>query len=569
MQKINDFDNQINIYNAILNNTNEGVIITDEENKIIEINKSCEEITGYLSSEVKGLNPKIFSSDKTSDETFNKIWNQIHETKYWIGELWNRHKDGSVYPIIIKIIKIENPNTKKSNFFAVFSDISLQQESKDELFHLAYHDPLTNLPNRLKLKAQLEYVVNNSKRNDLKFAVLFLDLDNFKIINDSLGHSYGDEVLISLSDKFKNIIRTNDMIARVGGDEFIVILSDISDYLFIERVCNKLLSIVNKPIKINHKEFQLGVSIGIAIYPDNSENIEKLIENADSAMYHAKKLGKNSFEFYSEEMNKTLLDHTKREDELKYALKNDEFVVHFQPEIDLSNNEVFSLEVLSRWNSKKDGLLMPNYFIPDLESTKLIFEFEKEILRKSCKQLKQWQKEKLYDGTISVNISGRHLEYGNLYECVINALSSSRLEANYLELEFHESDVMKVSSKTLVTLKKLSNLGVGLSIDNFGKGFSSFNYLRECSISRLKIDKSYIDSLIEEKSDEDIIKSIVDLGLNMGISVIAEGVEMPQQDEIIKKSACTKVQGYFYARPMNHEVFETWYKNFRLLNTLS
>lgn len=569
MQNLEEYNNQINIYNTVLNNTNEGIIISNNKNEIIEINHACEEITGYTFEEVKGKNPKIYASDKITPKTFKSIWQQIHKKNYWIGEFWNRHKDGSVYPIIIKIIKTENPLTNEINFIAIFSDISLQQESKEELFHLAYHDPLTNLPNRLKLKAQLEYVINNSKRNDLKFAILFLDLDNFKTVNDSLGHAYGDQVLISFADKFKHIIRTNDMVARVGGDEFIVVLSDITSYLFIERVCKKILTLVNKPIKINNEEFHIGVSIGVAIYPNNGEDVESLINNADAAMYHSKHNGKNSFIFYSEEMNKKLLAYSNREKRLLEALDNDEFIVHFQPEIDLSSDEVFCLEVLSRWQSKDDGLLFPNTFISDLESTKLIFDFEKLILKKACIQLKQWQEEELYWGTISVNISGKHLENGNLYDCVTSALNESKLEAKYLELEFNESDVMKVSSKTLVVLEKLSDLGIGLSIDNFGKGFSSFNYLRECSISRLKIDKSYIDSLIEEKSDEDIIKSIIDLGSNMGISVIAEGIEMPKQEEIIKKNSCTKVQGYFYARPMDNDSFESWYKKFSLLNTLT
>lgn len=565
MQKNLSYDYSKSLYSTILNNTSEGVMIVDEDNRIIEVNKSCENITGYSFKEIQNKNPKLFSSGNTSLELHLTIRQQLSNRGFWIGELQNRHKNGTVYPIIIKIYKFYNEQTNSLNYFGIFSDISSQENKNDDLLHLAYHDPLTNLPNRLKLEAQLEYVVNNSKRNNLQFAILFLDLDDFKVINDTLGHSSGDEVLISIANKFKKIIRTNDMIARVGGDEFIVVLSDINNYLFIERVCDKILTLVNKPFNIKNTRFNIGVSIGVAIYPQNAVNYKDLINNADQAMYHAKNKGKNHFQFFSSRMNKNHDLHVKKEEELINAIKNDEFIIHFQPEIDLKTNKVFALEILSRWKNK-DKILLPDKFIADLDNTNHIIEFENLILTKACKQLKLWQDEGLYDGVISVNISGKYLENGKLYDSIKKVLKLTKLKAKYLELEFNESDVMKISTKTLFTLNNLSLLGVSLSIDNFGKGFSSFNYLRECSISKLKIDKSYIDSLTKENNDEDIIKSIIDLGINMGLTVITEGIEVPLQDEIIKKNSCTKVQGFFYAKPMNSIEFKDWYKNFTLLN---
>jgi diguanylate cyclase (GGDEF)-like protein/PAS domain S-box-containing protein len=553
------------LYSSILDHTGEGVIIVNEERKIIEINKSCEDITGYTAFEVINKCPRIFSSGTSNEESYINIWKQIIENGFWMGELLNRHKNGKIYTIIIKIHKFYNQESNEINYFGIFTDKSSTEKINNNLLHLAYHDPLTNLPNRLKLEAQLEYVVNNSKRNNLQFAILFLDLDDFKIINDSLGHSSGDEVLISFANKFKDIIRTNDMIARVGGDEFIVVLSDIANYLFIERVCNKILALVNKPFNLNNTNFNIGVSIGIAIYPDNGSDVKSLIHNADSAMYHAKNKGKNHFEFFSNKMTKNLDFQVKKEEKLENAIINDEFLIYFQPQIDLQKNEVFALEVLARWN-KNNKLIMPDNFISDLNATSNIIKFEKLILKKSCFQLKKWHENGIYQGIISVNISGKHLEHGNLFDSITNVLKISNLDPKYLELEFRESDVMKISTKTLFTLNNLSQLGVGLSIDNFGKGFSSFNYLRECSISKLKIDKSYINSLKEKESNEDIVKSIIDLGINMGLTVIAEGIEVLLQDEIIKKNLCTKVQGYFYARPMPKVEFEDWYKSFQQLN---
>lgn len=564
MQIIETLKNEVDILSSVLNNVSEAVIVTNENNEIVKINKACEDITGYFQDEVLGKNPKIFSSNKTSNETFERIWQTLQTNDFWIGELLNRHKNGLIYPIVIKIYKVKSADSL--SYFAVFSDISSSNESQNELFHLAYHDSLTNLPNRLKLKAQLEYVINNSKRNDLKFAILFLDLDNFKQINDTLGHSYGDALLVTLSSKFKNIVRSNDMVSRVGGDEFIIVLSDISDYIFVERVCKKILSLVEKPIVVNNKELSVGISIGISIYPDNGEDIDELIHNADNAMYQVKYSGKNGFELFSDEMNKKLLEYSLREKELLNAITYDEFIIHFQPEIDTNTNQVFSLEILTRWNHPTDGFLMPGSFIHDLEVSNLIFDFEKLILEKACIQLKKWQDDKIYDGTISVNISGKHLKYGNLFENIETILNKTQLEAKYLELEFNEKDIIDIEENRLEVLKKLASLGIVLTIDNFGRGFTSFNHLRDCSITKLKIDKSYIDSLTNDKSDEDIIKSIISLGSNMNISVIAEGVEFPMQDEIIKKNHCSKVQGYYYAKPMDSINFENWFKKREIIS---
>lgn len=549
----------LEVLNSVINDINEGVIIANDKMEIIQVNSSCENITGYIQDEVLGKNPSIFSSSKTSPEVYNDLRKSMENHSIWMGEIWNRHKNGEVYPIILKVVKTNIGDD--FYFYAVFSDVSLTQESKDELFHLAYHDALTNLPNRLKLKAQLEYVINNSKRNNLKFAVLFLDLDNFKEVNDTLGHASGDELLVNLSNKLKSVIRTNDMIARVGGDEFIIVLSDITDCVFIERVCTKILSFFTKPIKIKEQDFKVGVSIGISVYPDNGADIESLLHNADTAMYHIKQNGKNSFGFYSVEITTRFLEHSQREKDLIHALSNNEFIVHFQPEIDTNTNKVFSLEVLTRWQKDK-ALLYPGNFLTDLEFTNHLIEFEQIVLKKACYQLKTWHDSKLYEGSISVNISGKYLESGFLYDDIVKLLEDTKLEASYLELEFSEESVMKVSKVTVETLKKLASLGIVVSLDNFGKGFSSLNYLRECSISRIKIDKSYIDSLLEEKNDEDIIKSIIGIGNIMGITVIAEGIEVPAQDEILKKNECTKVQGYFYAKPMSPNEFELWYANF-------
>lgn len=558
MQVNNEF--QIDLLNKVLDTTSEALIVTNENNEIIKINKACENITGYLQEEVLGKNPKIFSSNKTSLETFEKIWKTLQTNDFWIGELLNRHKDGLIYPIIIKIYRLKDPISKKINYYAIFSDISSSNESPNELFNLTHSDSLTNLPNKLKLRAQLEYVINDSKRNNLKFAVLFLDVDDFKKVNDELGYSCGDSLLTSLSLKLKNIIRSTDIIARVGADKFVIILTEIKDYMFVKRVCNNINDLTKNSITINEKTLNIGISMGISIYPDNCVDLDELIDTAEKAMTQVKLNGKNHFEFFSSEMNLKLFKSTQKEQQLIDAIKNDEFVIHFQPQIDTNTNSVFSLEILARWNNIREGLLKPGVFLNDLEFANLILDFEKLILDKASKQLKYWHLKEFYNGKISVNISGQHLKSGNLYENVVEILKRNLLEPTFLELEFNEKDIIGIDEVNLEMLNKLASLGITLTIDNFGREFTSFNHLKNCSISKLKINKSYIDSLSNENSDEDIIKSIIDLGENMNISVVAEGVELPNQDKILKKDQCSKVQGYYYAMPMNNTYFEDWYK---------
>lgn len=547
------------ILNFVVNHINEAVIICDKYTNIIKVNKACEELTGYKEDEVLGKNPQIFSIDNLNNDAYLEIFNTMIKNDFWVGEIWNRHKNGKSNLISLKIQKVllgEN----ELYYYAIFSNTF---NSNDELYHLAYHDPLTNLANRTKLKSQMEYIINNAQRNSLKFAVIFLDLDNFKLLNDTFGHLKGDEFLIEISSKFKNIIRTNDIVARVGGDEFIMVLNDINDYLFIKRVCQKIIKIVHNSYTEDMKSIDIGISIGISIYPENGQDVDKLISNADIAMYQAKINGKNRFEFFSNTMNKRLVNYAKREDELLIALDNDDFIINFQPQLYTHTNEILSLEILTRLYKDKEYYL-PSYFLEDLEVSNLIYKFDEQILDKACKQLKIWEINNIYTNKISINISGKSLKYSNVYDMVIRVCEKNSINPSLLELEFNEEDIMNSTKKIMKTLKKLENIGVTIVIDNFGKGFSSFNHLRDCSVGKLKIDKSYIDLLLEENNDYDIIRSIIDLGANMNIPVIAEGIEVSKQDEILKNSSCTQVQGYYYAKPMDAKSFESWIKQQKL-----
>lgn len=380
------------------------------------------------------------------------------------------------------------------------------------------------------------------------------------MVNDTLGHSYGDEVIQRISNEFLNTIRENDMIARVGGDEFIIVLEDISRVYDIERVCEKILSYFEQPMMVSNTSFKLGVSIGISLYPDNGTTTEHLIKNADAAMYHSKNSGKNTFKYYSNDMTENMILKLQMDVEIRSAIDNDEFELYYQPQINLNTEETFAIEALLRWNHPTKGVLTPDVFLPYLEESKQIIQLGDTILNKACVQLKKWHEEKTYLGAISVNISAIQIEHGDIVRSVKSALSFSGLDACYLELELTETYVMKNAEKTIIILKELKELGVKLAIDDFGTGYSSLSYLKYFPVNRLKIDKSFISSLITEDSDENIVKTIIDLANNMNLEVIAEGVESQKQVDILKKNACDDIQGYLFSKPLSDVDFENWYK---------
>ena len=445
----------------------------------------------------------------------------------------------------------------------MFSDISVVKKSEEKLEFLAHHDPLTKLPNRLLLQANLKQAIKRAKREDSKVAVLFLDLDRFKEINDTFGHSYGDEILKIVTKRFQSVMREEDTIARIGGDEFIMLIENVNEVNDTETVLDKALGVFDEKIVVYGHSFRLSVSIGVSIFPDDGIEIEDLIKNADTAMYQAKDAGRNTYRFYTQEMTQNLFAKILIKNEIDKALKNDEFVLYYQPQISINSNKVIGVEALVRWEHPQMGLLLPDKFIKEAEGTKQIIALGQLVLEKACKDAKKWVDDNHFSGRVSVNVSAVQIKQKNFYDIVTDALEKTGLDGKYLELELTESYMMENPKESIAVFEKLRNHGITLSIDDFGTGYSSLSYLKQLPIDKLKIDRSFIMDIPHDKDDMVITKTIIAMSKSLGFSVIAEGIETTEQHDFLKTEGCFEGQGYLYSRPIPLKSFEKFLKIIR------
>jgi diguanylate cyclase (GGDEF)-like protein len=402
----------------------------------------------------------------------------------------------------------------------------------------------------------LNQSIKRAKREAKKIALLFLDLDRFKEINDTFGHSYGDEILVSVTHRFKACMRENDTIARIGGDEFVFLIEDIEDVTDLQTIINKILELFDKEIIVNKQSFKLSASIGISLYPDDGDNIEDLIKNADTAMYKAKDSGRNTYRFYTEQMTQDLFSKMLMKKEILGGLENNEFVLFYQPQVSLDSGRILGAEALVRWQHPQMGLLYPDRFIHLAEQTKLIVPLGRYILLKACQQMKEWVDNQVICGRLAVNISAIQIQQNNLYQEVIDVLTQTKLSGSYLEFEITESFMMENPQASIALFKKLKNLGISFSIDDFGTGYSSLNYLKQLPVDKLKIDRSFIMDIPEDKEDIAITSTIIAMSKNLGLNVIAEGIETKEQHEFLKSSGCYEGQGYYYSKPLSKVDFE-------------
>ncbi len=420
---------------------------------------------------------------------------------------------------------------------------------------MAHHDPLTKLPNRLLLTSRLSQAIKRAKREGSKIAVLFLDLDRFKEINDTFGHSYGDEILTTVTTRFKIAMREKDTIARIGGDEFIILIEEMEDVSDIDQVLSKILNVFKDEIMVFQHSFKLSASIGVALYPDDGNNIEDLIKNADAAMYQAKDAGRNTYRFYTEEMTQKLFTKMLMKNEISKAFKNSEFVLHYQPQISIESGKVLGAEALVRWNHSSMGLMYPDKFIEIAESTKQIVELGKLVLEMACSDAKKWIDENSFCGKIAVNVSAVQIKQEDFYEIVTSVLEKTGLSGHFLELELTESYMMQNPNEAIALFKKLKKHGITLSIDDFGTGYSSLSYLKKLPVDRLKIDRSFIMDIPNDKGDMAITSTIIAMSKSLGLSVIAEGIETKEQHHFLKEQGCYEGQGYLYSKPVPEDDF--------------
>ncbi len=545
---------------AVVQNTAEGVIVTDAAGKIITVNNAFTVITGYPEEEVLGQNPRFLNSKKHDRGFYTTLWATIDTAGFWQGEIWDRRKTGEIFPTWSTISSVKDSDGKLVNYVSVFSDISSIKRSQEKLDFLAHHDPLTELPNRLLFNDRLRHALKRALRESKEVAVIFLDLDRFKNINDSLGHPIGDILLQEAAERIMALVRSEDTVARLGGDEFIILIEEVSDIQGIAQLAQKIVDVFDRPFLIKEHELHLTVSAGISLYPDDGEDGPTLVKNADAAMYRAKEEGRNDYQFYTKALTTAVFERLTLETKLRHAVKNKELVLHYQPQYLLATGEIIGAEALVRWQHPDMGLVMPAKFIPLAEESGLIVAIGKWVLHEACRQMKCWVDANLSLKRIAVNLSGIQFQRGNIVATIKHTLDQIGLSPQRLELEITEGLIMQKTDRAISMLTRLQDLGITIAIDDFGTGYSSLSYLKQLPVDKLKIDRSFVRDITHDANDEAITRAVVALGQSLQLKVIAEGVETEEQRKFLENLGCDESQGNYYSPAVPAEEFLKLFK---------
>ncbi|MFA6312090.1 MAG: EAL domain-containing protein [Sterolibacterium sp.] len=548
-------EEQLMLSAKVFESSRESFIITDANQRILKVNKAFTTLTGYSPAEVIGQTPRILSSGRHDGDFFKRMWQSIESFGYWQGEIWDRRKSGGIFPQWGSIAVIRDASGQTSNYIGVFSDITERKAAEERIEFLAYHDVLTGLPNRRLALDHLELALAYADRSETKAVVLFLDLDNFKSINDSFGHAIGDALLNTVAKRLRECTRDTDTICRQGGDEFLIVLSNVSDADAITSIAVKILESVERPIHIEGKELSTSLSIGISVYPDDSRDVDTLLNLADTAMYSAKESGRNVYRFYTEQMNADAHDHQRIRVGLRRALEQNEFVLHYQPQIDLASGAVVGAEALIRWNHPEQGLLPPGRFMHVAEDSGLIVPMGDWVLREACRQAVEWQQAGLPELVVAVNVSAMQFKRGDLEQSVLLALRASGLAPKFLELELTESLLIQDTEKVLEAVQRLKAHGLQLSIDDFGTGYSSLSYLKRFDVDTLKIDRSFVCEMAADPNDAVLVRTIIQMARSLNLKTIAEGIEDELQLAFLRLQYCDVGQGYYFSRPLPADKF--------------
>jgi diguanylate cyclase (GGDEF)-like protein/PAS domain S-box-containing protein len=538
-------------------------MITDASNQIVDINPAFTRMTGYELNEVVGLDPAFLHSGRHESDFYLEMWQQINATGRWQGEIWNRRKNGEAYDEILNISAVRNDSGKTVSYVGIFSDITPLKEHRQQLEHIAHYDALTNLPNRVLLADRLQQAMIMSQRRNNSVAVVYLDLDGFKAVNDTYGHEFGDELLIEVSQRMKDTLRDSDTLARIGGDEFVVVLVDLEQMTDCEPLLIRLLQAAAEPVKMGDIILQVSASIGVTFYPQDKVDADQLVRHADQAMYGAKQMGKNRYHLF--DIHQDIVIKTQREslDHIRRALNQQEFTLYYQPKVNMKSGKVIGAEALIRWQHPERGLLPPAVFLPIIESHPISIELGEWVINTALTQMGEWQAAGLHI-PVSVNIGARQIQQQD-FSANLSALLSKHpdVQPSSLELEVLETSALGDVTEVSAIMHACLELGVSFALDDFGTGYSSLTYLRRLPADMLKIDQSFVRDMLDDPGDLAIINGIIGLASAFQRQVIAEGVETIAHGSQLLSMGCMLAQGYGIARPMPASDLPNWVANWK------
>ncbi|MEO8120631.1 MAG: EAL domain-containing protein, partial [Rhodoferax sp.] len=540
---------QLQLTAQVFESSQEGIVITDADNCFLSVNRAFTEITGYTKEEVVGRNPSLLASGRQDPAFYEAMWRALQLEGRWQGEVWNRRKNGDVYPEWLSISAIRNPAGQIMQHIGILTDLSRRKDAEEQIRLLSNYDPLTQLPNRALLQDRAQVALAAAQRAQAKVALMYVDLDRFKNINDSLGHAVGDRLLQELATRLTTHLHQDDTICRPGGDEFICLMPD-TDYQGAAHVAQRMLAIIAEPFTIDGQRLSLTASIGIALFPDNGTDLARLSQCADSALFRAKQQGRSNFQFFAQQMHEQANEVLRIENDLRRALESKELLLYYQPQVDATSLEIVGVEALIRWQHPEWGMVSPMRFIPIAEESGQIREIGNWVLYSAVQQNADWKAAGLPIVPVAINLSVVQFRDASLCDTVVDAMRVSGLAPAMVELELTESIAMDDSSFTIDTVARLHALGIGLSIDDFGTGYSSLSYLKRFKIDKLKIDQSFIRDLHSDPDDEAIVTAIIGLAKGLGFRTIAEGVETQGQLDFLREHQCDEIQGYFYSKPV-------------------
>jgi len=556
----NNLNIQVQI-SAVAFQSAECLLITDADSVILNVNQAFTKTTGYTAKEAIGQTPNILRSGLHDASFYRAMWETIQQNGRWQGEIWNRHKNGEVYPKLLTISAVKERDGAISNYVGSHTDITISKTAQVEINNLAFYDPLTRLPNRRLLLDRLKQAFASSARSGREGALLFIDLDNFKTLNDTLGHDIGDLLLQQVAERLTSCVRECDTVARLGGDEFVVILQDLSEQTIesaaqAEVIGNKILTTLSQPYQLFTHEYRSSGSIGVALFINHRQALEDLLKHADIAMYQAKKAGRNTLRFFDPQMQETINNRASLENELCKALERQEFHLHYQIQVD-NLYHPFGAEALIRWLHPERGLVSPAQFIPLAEETGLILPIGLWVLETACSQLKAWQQDALTrDFVLSINVSAKQFRQTDFVAQVQTAMQRYAINPTLLKIELTESLLLESIEDTIATMNVLKEIGVRFSLDDFGTGYSSLQYLKKLPLDQLKIDQSFVRDIATNSSDKAIVRTIIAMAHGLELDHIAEGVETEEQRQLLQNYGCTHYQGYLFGKPMTIEQFE-------------